>query len=74
MKKQLTNISAIGAEQASPVFDEAGTIVAGPARVDVVEASEEQLQPSSQLSWMMSSKAWSAFIGRFATSEKGLDR
>jgi hypothetical protein len=28
MKKQLTNISAIGAEQASPIFDEAGTTTA----------------------------------------------
>jgi len=72
MKKKLTNISAIGAEETSPVFDEAGTIVAGPPRVaDAVEAGENQLPASTQVSWMMSSKAWRAFVGRFTTSGEG---
>jgi hypothetical protein len=68
MKK---NKSPNGTQEAPPVFDEAGAIVAGPAPAPgAVEANEARLPESTQVSWMMSSKAWRAFIGRFTPSAK----
>jgi len=69
MKKKPTKIAAIGADQSPPVFNEEGNIVAGPLPdPGPVDASEDRLPESTQVSWMMSAKAWRDFMGRFRTS------